>query len=987
MAQLELKPQLIDERTDNHSESENTETQVTSEIEPDTDKESPKIPEKTSGDIKKGNTNEPLKRSTSTKQSSNSITSSGAKATTSSVNRNAAPLKSSSKSASVPSIRRSTAQSTTHGTRHASSVYSSGGSGDEKRKSLISATRRTSLTPISQHQPIKVESLAEKRGISGVVARKPTTSANTVSLKPIARSNSTASKSASIIKRSSSVNTKSSTSGTLSDSTKRLSTAPGSVITAKPLARNSSISAEVDRLKVKLELSTTKIDDQENEIKTTRENVEKLRKQLEEEIQKSALTEENLKKDYREKIVKLGNDHETKLQFLQSELEKSQSAVVNAQEISAKSVEEALEKEALKSANTIQELKDGFETMLSSLNTQLTDTKDNCASLASELTEKETEIQSLNSKIIKANEQQKTLQQEYENSISNLRQSLLEEKEVALSTLRAECNELALKQDNQMKSDQDKETAALTEKYESKIIEIQTVLDNTKASLVEAEKNHKKILETNSNESKSKISILQSEISFLKSELDAKSASLTESVKSKKDLEGKYESLKQEYASLSNKFKELENQHSIELQDQLSARNELIRELSVASDDLRQVKAQLAQQTQMMKTFNDDGKSKDESYKKKMTELEVATKKLNENEIDIANLKEKLAEFEKTSQFQNETIIRLREELAVKEGAKIGNNNPIEHHRKILSDKSKELNEAENNYRTQLRSLENKITVTSNQACQKLQEAHRIELEELKINYEDAVSKLQHDHKSSLSIIKELQTTRTDLEKQFKELKNELTKTQNDLATNQQHLEREKRDKVQALADLDAFQSREKGTPETRHLNSKWQEQGTKDEAENDQITKTAVEELQEESRKEKVESKDQTARPVEKENQDIEITESRLKETEALLKMKDAVISEAKISSSKDGLTSNNLTFVEMNVSEENEGEQDHSSAALASVINIFASKLAQAKVLAQQVIQMMNEHRNNILGPLPTLAETPPKTLCYDDELTKEV
>ncbi|POS87473.1 hypothetical protein EPUL_000821, partial [Erysiphe pulchra] len=910
MAQHELKPQLMDERTDNISESENTETQVTSEIEPETNKESSEIPVRASSDVKKENTDETLKRSISIKRTSNSTIASGAKGTTSSVNRNVAPSKPSSKSASVSSIRRSTAQSTAPSSRHTSSVYSSGGSGDEKRKSLVSATRRTSLTPIAQHQPVKVESLAEKRGISGVNARKPTTSANTVSLKPIARSNSTASKSATIVKRSSSVNTKSSTSGTLPDSKKRLSTAPGSVIATKPQARNSSISTEVDRLKVKLELSSTKINDQEKEIKATRENVDKLSKQLDDEIHKSALTEENLKKEHGEKIEKLGNDHETKVQILKSELEKSQSTVVDVQQNLAKSVEEALQKEALKNVNAIQELKDGFESTLSLLKTQLTETQANCASLTSKLREKETEIQSLNSQIIKAVEQQKTLEQEHEKSISNLRHP---------------------QEDNQMKSIQNIETAALTEKFELKINELQTFLDKTKVSLTEAEERHRKILETTLSESESKILALQSEISLLKSEYETTSASLLASVQSRNDLAKKYESLEtnlkntqQEYDSLSEKFKKLENQNSTESQ-----------ELSVARDELTQVKAQFTKQKQMMQAFNVDGKNRDESYKRMEIELEAATKKLNESKNETANFREKLEEFEKTSLSYKGIIANLQEELAIKEKAIIEND---ENYKNILSNKSLELNEAEKNYKNQLSLLENKILDARNEACQELKAAHLKELQDLEASHKEALSNLQHDHTNlkseSSSIIKELQTTIVDLKKHIEELDNKIIETQDELATNQKYLAQENMEKAQALAELDAYQNRKTDTTEKKSFNSNQQEQTTKGETGNDQITKTAFEQLQEElvvqqkeSREKYFELKDKMTQLVEEANQKVADIEFRLKETEALLKLKDAEISEiseTKIASSRAGLITNELAPVEMNISGENEDDID---------------------------------------------------------------
>ncbi|RKF78291.1 putative viral a-type inclusion protein repeat domain-containing protein [Golovinomyces cichoracearum] len=929
------------ERTDLHSETENTATQMDSEVELEIDKETPENSSKeTSNDIKKEKDRDHLKRSTVLKRSSNSTTAPGTKVTNS-VTRNTVLTKPSTKQNSVvPSTRKSISSS---GLGHTRSAHSSGGSGDEQRRALAAAARRGSLTQASNHQPVKIETLAEKRGITGGNTRKTTSLVNSTNIKPIVKSTSATSKNGSSLKGKINVTTKQTTPDATTEAKKRLSNISGSTSTTKSTVRSSTIfSKEIDELKVKLAGNEILIEEQKNEIKASKERTEKLSKHLAEETNKLILLEKEIRKENTTKVDKLQVEHGIELQKLQAELEEVKSRSAIDQESLSKSTEDARRKEALENATVIQKIKEDFELKISSLNSELNSVKEKHVAVTSKLSEKENEIIALEVQLKKARDYREESELKHQSNTNALRQSLLDEHEASLCALKSEYEEKISKTREEIESTHQRKFVAFSKDRDSRISELQEELGKYEAKIAE-EANIKQILETRVDEFSKMNSIKQSEIDSLNNKAEQDSLLLKKLSHNVKELNEKYESSQEknmhynnEITNITEKLKSLKDEFLTKSQD-----------LIILRDELDQAKAQLTAQNQMKLILDADEKSKDISFKKLNADLEATKKKLSEKRHEMDLLREKQCQeiSEITSNYQTR-IKDLQQDPIIREkltSLEAKYDESVNNYENTLASHKKELDKLEKNHCEKMKLLEDKNMELKKKiknlehASQKtgktvdeenshdLSLANTVELEGLKASYEEAISTLKEAHKKeSLEISlsnEELKSVNGILKNQLIELKANLYQAQERLKTSHQNLEREKEISNLALATLDSA----KTNSET---------------LDNKLASKNSQEEIKENGIETKVENTQICSSTGENSTENIKGADSKiidighqLREHEAPLGTKDIETTQVNTESISDSVIASRNLIENLTKPDERKGEPDDSSAALASV------------------------------------------------------
>ncbi|RKF73311.1 putative viral a-type inclusion protein repeat domain-containing protein [Golovinomyces cichoracearum] len=974
MSRTMPQSQPENERTDLHSETENTATQMDSEVdlEIEKEKETPENSSKeTSNDVKKEKDRDYLKRSTVLKRTSNSTTGPGTKVTNS-VTRNTVLTKPPTKQNSVvPSTRKSVSSS---GLGHTRSAHSSGGSGDEQRRALAAAARRASLTQASNHQPVKIETLAEKRGITGGNTRKPTSLVNSTNIKPIVKSTSATSKNGSSLKGKINVTTKQTTPEATTEAKKRLSNISGSTSTTKSTVRSSTIfSKEIDELKVKLAGNEILIEEQKNEIKASKERTEKLSKHLAEETNKLILLEKEVRKENTAKVDKLQVEHGIELQKLQAELEEVKSRSAIDQESLSKSIVDARRKEALENATVIQKIKEDFELKISSLNSELNSVKEKHVADTSKLSEKENEIMMLEVQLKNARDYQEESELKHQSTTNTLRQSLLDEHEASLCALKLEYEEKISKTIEEIESTHQQKIIVFSKDHDSRISELQKELGKYEAKIAE-EANIKQILETRVDEFSKMISIKQSEIDSLKNKAEQDSMLLTKLSHNVKELNEKYESsqeknmhYKNEITNTAEKLKSLKEECLTKSQD-----------LIILRDELEQAKAQLTAQNQMKLILDADEKSKDISFKKLNADLEATKKKLSEKRHEIDLLREKQCQeiSEITSNYQMSTKIKYDES--------------VNNHENTLASHKKELDKLEKNHCEKIKLLEDKnmelkkkiknLELNSQKTGKTVDEekshdpslANTVELEGLKASYEEAISTLKEAHKKeSLEISlsnEELKSVNEILKNQLIKLKANLDQAQERLEITHQNLERDKEISNLALAKLDIAKTN------SENLDNKL-------------ASKNSREEIKENGIETNVENTQICPSTGENSTQNIKGADSKiidighqLREHEAPLGTKDIETIQVNTESISDSVITSRNLIENLTKPDETKGEPDDSSAALASVrkpISFFypTSPIAQARIVAEQISQMNDDLRNENFRSIFSLTEASPK------------
>ncbi|TQS35460.1 hypothetical protein Golomagni_04119 [Golovinomyces magnicellulatus] len=966
MSRTKPQSQPEDECTDMYSETENTATQMESEVELEIDKETPENSSKeTPNDIKKEKERDHLKRSTVLKRTSNSTTAPGTKVTNS-VTRNTVLSKPPTKQTSVvPPTRKSTSSS---GLGHTRSAHSSGGSGDEQRKALAAAARRASLTQASHHQPVKIETLAEKRGITGGNARKPTSLVNSTSIKPVVKSTSATSKNGVGLKGKINVTTKQTTPETATEVKKRLSNISGSTSTTKSTVRSSTIfSKEIDELKAKLAGNEILIEEQKNEIKASKERTEKLSKHLAEETNKLILLEKEVRKENTVKVDKLQVEHSIELQKLQAELEEVKSRTAIDQESLSKSIEDARNKEAHENATIVQKIKEDFELTISTLNSELNSVKEKCAAVTSKLSEKENEIISLETQLKKARDYQEESELKHQSNTNALRQSLIDEHEASLCALKFEYEEKISKTREEIESSHQQKIAALVKDYDSKMSELQEELAKYEDKIAEGA-NNIQILETRVDEFSIANSLKQSEIDLLKNKAEKDSISLKKLSLDVKELNEKYESSQEknmhyntEITNITEKLKNLKDESLAKSQD-----------LLILRDELDQAKAQLTAQNQMRLILDADEKSKDISFKKLNTDLEAAKKKLTEKRHEIDQLREKHCQDISEITFNYQTRIKeLEEDPKVREkltSLEAKYDESVNNYENTLLNHKKELDKLEQNHCEKMKLLENKnmelkkkinsLELNSQKTAKTSDEinshdlglANTVELEGLKASHKEAISALQEAHEKDFLEIslsnKELKSVNEEMKNQLIELKANLAQAQDKLKITHQNLERERENSNLALAKLNGAKNSSE-IPDNK-LGSKNSQKEIKENGIETEVEKT-----------QKCSSTSENS-PGNIKGADSKIIDigHQSKEPEAPLGPEDIGTTKPAnyfkvntVSISDSVIASRNLVE-NLTKPDETKGEPDDSSAALASI--------AQARVVAEQISQMNDDLRN---------------------------
>lgn len=761
------------------------------------------------------------KNSTVTKRTLNSSTNTSSKTTPSTINKAAGTSRTSTKiSSTTSSTRKTSSDATTSGAGHNSTSDSSGGLGSEKRRSLTSGSRRSSLVLTSQNSSSKTESLAEKRGMPVTHGRKPITSTAVAGTRPNTKPVNTTTKTT--VNRNSAPPpaTKPSISGTLPDSSKRLSINSQPAISGKSGPRTSTFSKEIDDMKTKLANYEIKINAQETEASSAQARYDDLNRQLVEEAKNFNLLENNIRKEHNEQVEKLNTEYRNELQRLNVELEKANSALTVAQESSTKSIEEIKQSETLKSDAVIKKLKDEYEISISKLKTELAAAHELHKSTASALSESETKIISLESKIQHASEKLKTLESENQKEITLLEQNLAEKYESALSDLKRE-HQINLNENNSsLESAHQKTITDISRQYEDKIRELQTDLTQCKADLASAQATQQQILEKHAEESSEKILNLENEIKTLRSEAIKTMEDFSKSLEENKILNEKLKSSQMSARASDEKLRAM----SIELESFKEKFDLTSQALVIAEDDLFQTRAQLTSKTEMMETFETDGKSKDEMFKKIQKELDAAKMHLEERNSEVAQIQDlHLHQVEEISLGYEKKINDLQEKSikrAELDDLKAKNEKLVINNQDLLATHENS-NETIQNHVTEICCLRNTILDLEakikerqvahekalKEAGDKSQNTHLtnpVKLCDIKAKYEEDISKLK-EYTQSLSIsssnTEELKITLSSLQNQVVDLENCLAKAQNGLGISQKCLGMENIDGSLELSD------------------------------------------------------------------------------------------------------------------------------------------------------------------------------------------
>jgi chromosome segregation ATPase len=640
--------------------------------------------------------------------------------------------------------------------------------------------------------------------------------------------------------------------------------------------------------------------------------------------------------------------------------ESSLKAIEEAQQAATAKVAletaEALEKfraehasEVSAKAEALEKLKAEHASALEVLNAELARAKGANTSAAGVTAERESEIAALKSQIEQDNEKLEVLKAEHQSALTALKKSLAEEHESAVTALKSGHAADLAKGSTDATSAYEKQVAELTQRHEATTKELQTRIEEAVAISAALEVSHKLKLDSYQTESSAAISKLEAKIVALKAKAEADSESLAKSSKEITELKEKSESTQKQLVlaekDLSAAAKKLE---ALEAQ---SAKD--VKALATAQSELAAAKQEATSLQKIIDTFDADGKSKDELHNKVKAELAAAAKSLGDKTKEISSLQEKhRKELETISNDYEKEIEALQSNSGVKEELealkldyealtkshndataahvvgleqlKSSHSTAIAAHAKELENLKKAnaaaivaLDDRETTHKKALDDLKTlharNLDEAHDRAMTAGHAAHASELVQLQASHTDAINALKEQHEAILaSALSDAEKHKVDIAKS----NDSLLKVQAELNAVQQALALEKTQKASALADLDAAINKKPDTSEADGLRKELQalkdqhqatlkaaQQESAKATEEQLATKSALEKLQAEIGRQKAESSSDyrdmhgfLTQLVEEANKKAADAEARLKETEAIVKVKDAELAEAKV-------------------------------------------------------------------------------------------
>ncbi|TAQ89323.1 hypothetical protein B7494_g2330 [Chlorociboria aeruginascens] len=891
------------------------------------------------------------------------------------------------------------------------------GSAAEKRTSLASSTAaaRKPATSISSTSPKP----ALKPTTSSSSARATTTTSTTSRSAPVSKPTSGAvadtKKRLSTISGSPSAGLKTSTRSTNQH-------APHS-------------STEIDELKAKLEDSETRVEELKTEIAASQEKLLEFGKQVEGEAKRVTAAEENIRSQHNELIEKLHATHKSDVEGLQAQLVEAETAQQATQEASLKAIEEAKELATSKGASEITEILSKLEaehaSALEAIKSELASAKEASTATTAALAEKEAEIMALKSQLEKASaetvslrETLEALQSEHETkyreldgkmvvqdethqaALTDLKKSLVEEHESALTALNlahsaelqrdsTDANSSYQKQVEELTKTHEAKSSALEKKLEA-ALELQTALETSHKDKISTLETDLSSLKSSAETSVQALAASEKEIAALKAQLDASS----------KDLEAAQEGL----TIGTKKLSVLEAKGSEDEQA-----------LSAAQSELAAARQEVISLQKMMDTFDADAKNKDEQHNKIKAELATTAQNLETKTNEITALQEKHKhQLEALTTDYEKEIDALQGNSGIREqyeDLKLKHEELSSLHTEATASHSKEVEELKQSYAAAIVALDNKEIAHAN-ILEELKEthaknldeahdrainaghaAHTADLEQMKASHADAIAILKDAHAASLasssSDIKKLIDAESALQAEFTKTKEELLKTQEELDGLKQDLANEKMAKASAEAALDAATNKKPDTSEADALRKELQtlkdqhqaalhtaQQESAKATEEHLSTKSSLDKAVAELNKQKavsetdyLEMHDSLTQLVEEANKKNADLEARLKEQQAVIKVKDAEIAEANTKSTPKkpvGLGASKFaeelelapgTEAEIKAAE---GEQDSSSAALAT--------LAKARITLDQLDKMNEDMERDNKRSLQSITKVSP-------------
>ncbi|CCU81782.1 hypothetical protein BGHDH14_bgh00867 [Blumeria hordei DH14] len=607
-----------------------TETELTSDKdavtdkETTTDKEEILIPKVAKKETKKEKDIVSSKASSGSKRIAGSSTIPDTKTpTSSSTARINGAIKTSSRHSIASNARKSIGNMSSSSLGHSKSVGSIGGSGDEKKKALLpGSSRGASAASSVHHQPKRSETLAEKRGAPATVSRKQTTPALTSTSQSLGNKSTTSS------------TARPSISGTVADAKKRLSAISGSAGLNKTSARTStSLSKEIDDLRVKLADSEIKVEKLQNEIVAAQEKLLESSKKEEEERKIYAEKEEKIKLEYNELTVK----SQSEISELQARLEKAQSAKATAEKLLTEFEDKAKETEATNIAAAIKTVKYENELQLNNVKSELLTVQEKFETANNSLEENKSKVNDLEVKISHSEKQLEAIKEEHQRTIANLEESLAQDHKATISSLRAEHTEEVARLGAEFENVHNEKTKNLIQSHQAELSDLQSQLNEAVTSLAVERANHEKTTLKHSQQLSEALLNLNAEISELKQEAEINKSKLQQSLEELKDLSAKYESALKETQTVQNDLDDANEK----LRNLNALRSADLQELSMQQDESSQLRGELSELKKMMRTYDADEKNKNETLAKIKSEHENTTKKLVDKNIEVLQLKKK----------------------------------------------------------------------------------------------------------------------------------------------------------------------------------------------------------------------------------------------------------------------------------------------------------------------------------------------------------
>ncbi|RFU35140.1 hypothetical protein B7463_g1210, partial [Scytalidium lignicola] len=908
-----------------------------------------------------------------------------------------------------------------------------GGSGDDHKKPLASAARRTSIAPSSTRESPSKSTSAAKPATSTTAARRPTTGVTSPTSKAPTRTTPTSSSRATGTTTTTAAHaarpstaSKPAISGAVADAKKKLSSVSASPsapsrtaarpVTEKPTATPSK---EVNELKAKLEESEAKVEGLEKEIASSQEKVHELEEQLKTEAAKVAEAEGKLHSQYQEEVEKLHADHKADLEALQSQLTDAESAQKDAEKASLKAIEEAQSEAKLKSeseaAEALEKHKAESVAALDKISAELAEVREAHATTTAALAEKDSEIAALKSNLEQANaevaklgDSLKALQAEHETRsqdletklesqgkehdtvIANLKKSLVEEHELVLATLK-ETHAVELAKGSQEASSSHQELVDnLIKQHQDTQATLQKQIDAAVAAQTAIETSYKEKLETQEAELKANITGLEADLSALSKAHGTLQTKSTEDVKA----------------------------------------------LETAQEALSKANQEIISLQKMMDTFDADGKSREEELVKVKAELATTSNNLESKKKDMIVLQEKhQKELETVSMDYEKEIEALQGNSGVKEeleALQVKYDELTQTLEKSASTHVNEVAELKEEHAGAVAVLVAKINEKDSETAQVLEDlkathaknlddahdkamsashaAHTLELEQLRAQLTQEITALKEEHATSMasvsSDLEKHKTAEQSLQAEITKNEEALEQANQELDSLKQDLAHEKMARASAEADLDATKNKKPDTSEADALRktievmkeqhqtslTTAQEESAKVAAEHS-ATKQALDKAIADLEKQQAETEisietsksdykslhESMTQLIEEANIKNEDLEAKLKELEANLKVKDAELAEAKA----NGVSPTTPNKAPSGLKSSKYAEDVDDAEVDAQVVegeldnsSAALALLAQAQVKAKQLHEMNGELKEDHLRMLKSMTDVSPQS-----------